>query len=340
MKRCKNLLEAMGKVEPAKRNLFLNTQFRMTCREFIESYGTDDFTNLMLDASHKRGQKTFDEVPVVWDKIASIDSTVVDFKAHHVIGDGAFGDLELVGEEAPYPEDTFSDKSASLTVGKYGKIFGISMEATVNDELGRLQRVSGMLMKAAARTVDKHAIQTMIQADPTVQEDSLALFHSSHSNDHGTASGYSRSNLIGTLDLFSMQTGLDGEQIAVEPRYLLVNTNKRIEALEDVTSQSKISIDQAAAATQIQGQRNVLNDLNLQVIASPYITTDAFYLIGDPRQYEGLCYGFLRNRTRPEILAENKDSGHSFNTDTSRYKVRHIWGSTWVDYRAIARGGV
>lgn len=340
MLRCKNLLEAMGKVAPERQQLFLRTAFNMRCGDFIESYGTSDFTNLMLDASHKRNQKMYEGVPVIWPMLMSVDNDVMDFKAHHIIGDGEFGDLDLVGQGAPYNEDSFTDKGASLSVGKYGKIFGISLEATVNDELGRLNRVSGKLLKAAARTLDKHAVQTMIQADPVVQEDGLVLFNAAHINDHGTATGYNRANLIGSLDLYANQVGIDGEPVAVAPKYLMVRSNKQIEAMEDVTSQTKISIDQAASATQVQGVRNALSNLNLQVITSPYITTDAFYLLSDPQAYDGLVVGFLRGKQQPELLAENKDSGMSFTTDTSRFKIRHTWGTVWSDYRVIVRGGV
>lgn len=324
------------------RDRALRLALDMKTRDFVEAYGLGAWTNIVADQAHQRAMAQYAAMPLCWDKITHVDPTITDFKAHNILGAGAFGDLDQVDEVEGYPMDTLSDKTAAITVQKYGKIFGISMEARVNDATGLLTRSASELFRAAGRTVEKHVLQTMIRDAPTVTETGLALFHANHSNDVGTSGGYSRAELIAAITLMCNQTGLDGEQLHLMPKYLLVPTSKQFEALEDVNSASKLVVDRdtTATAATFAGVGNELRGFGLEVIPSPYLTTDACYLIADPAVNEGLTIGFLNNQRTPELLVENQESGWAFSHDAIRTKVRHIYGSTWADYRCITRFGV
>lgn len=338
----KNLSEHLSMfAKGPKRQLALRQVMDMKTKDFIEAFGLGEWTNIVSDAAHQRAIKAYEQFPTIWQNIVYIDPTITDFKAHNLLGAGEFSDLGSVGELEGYALDTFGDKKVAITVGKYGKLFATSLEARMNDALGLLERRDTKMMQAAARTVEKHILQTMIRDNPTVQEDSKVLFHADHTNDVGTSGGYTREGLIAAITLMCDQTGLDGsEQIYMMPKFLLVPTAKQFQAREDLESAGKIIVNRVNDALAVQGANNDLQSMGIQVLTSPYLTTDACYLVADPMACEGLTLGFLNNQRTPELLTENEQSGFSFSHDAVRHKMRHIWGSAWADHRAIARFGV
>jgi len=72
----------------------------------------------------------------------------------------------------------------------------------------------------------------------------------------------------------------------------------------------------------------------------------AWYLIGDPSNSRpAMEIGFLRGHQQPEIFMRDSDAirigGPSqgsfdgeFDTDAIRYKIRHVFGGTLMDYKA------
>lgn len=337
----KKLLEYLAKFPAGMREMAVRQLRHMKNREFLEAFGLGAWTNIVADAAHQKAIEAYNAVPSIWRKLTYVDTGVADFKDHHMLGAGAFSDLELVQELESYPMDAFSDKDITLSVDKYGKMFGVSMEATVNDATRLLSRWATEKGKAAARTLEKRTLQTFVQANPTVQEDGNSLYDdTNHANDVGTSGGYSRAQLVTAIAKMVKQTGLDGEAVAVMPKFLVVRPEKYLEAMEDVTSAEKLTLDSAASANVLVGRSNGLRSLNLEVLTSPYLTTDAFYLFADPAAQVGLVRAFLNNRQEPELLTENQDSGWSFEHDATRHKCRLIFGDAWVDHRATVRGGV
>jgi len=312
----------------------------MPVADFKEAFGKDDFDSLMLDVSHLRIAKGYNSVQTCWRDISTTTSAS-DFKTRYIAAGGSFGDFAEVKELDSYPLDNITDEQASYTVAKYGKMFGVSMEARANDSLGELGKWGQRFGAASARTVEKFVLQTNLQSNPTIY-DSVALFSaSSHSNSTNSATGYTRAALIDTIELFMNQTDRDGNAMSIAPRLLLVSPNDLIPAMEDVRSAGKMAFDQNDATTTIVGSDSALPSFGIQVKASPYLTTSgAFYLCASPSETEMFEMGFLNGKQEPELMVENSTSGFSFEHDAERVKGRIVYGGTWVDYRGVVRGGV
>ena len=88
------------------------------------------------------------------------------------------------------------------------------------------------------------------------------------------------------------------------------------------------------------GRDNALASFGLTVLTSPWLTSDAFYLLADPMACEGLRMGFLNGQETPEILREASNGGWSFAHDAEQFKIRSIFGGAWVDWRGVYRDGV
>lgn len=336
--RTPRLLEFLGRYPKGpSRRAAMRSVLHMSGTEFIEAFGRDEFTNLMLDASHKSVVEGYRQVSVIWPFVARV-VPVPDFKTQNVIAAGAFSDLEKVGEFDEYPLESFVDEKATYSVDKYGKRFAVSLEARVNDELGQLADVVTKFGQAAARTVENFVIGTNLVGNPTIYDGNALFDNTNHAND-GSTGGYTRAKLVASIAKFVNQTGRNGEKIAINPSILIVRPEDYIEALEDVTSAQKLASG-VATSTSMVGLENAIGRFIKRVETSPYVNTDAFYLLADPNDAEGFRLGFLGGRREPEILREAASSGWSFAHDAEQLKIRHVFGGAWVDWRTVQRNGV
>ncbi len=58
-------------------------------------------------------------------------------------------------------------------------------------------------------------------------------------------------------------------------------------------------------------------------------------MMADPAATEGIEIGFLNGQETPDLLVQdNPTDGSVFTNDAISYKVRHIFGGGWLDYRA------
>lgn len=336
----KNLIKHLAEFqEGSQRENARRQALDLPVNEFIEAFGRDDYDSLMLDVSHLRIAKGYAGVKTCWGDVSN-RASASDFKTNYIAAGGSFGDFDEVKELDSYPLDNFTDEQASYSVSKYGKMFGISMEARANDSLGELGRWGQRFGAASARTIEKFVIQTNLRDNPTIYDSNSLFDASNHSNDLGSATGYTRAALIDAIELFMEQTDRDGNPISLMPSTLLVKPGDLVAAMEDVRSASKLAFNQEDDSTTMVGADSAIGSFGLTVKASPFLTTNAFYLAASPSEAEMFEIGFLNGREEAEVLVENAASGFSFEHDAERIKARTIYGGTWVDYRGIVRGGV
>lgn len=96
--------------------------------------------------------------------------------------------LPAVSEGAPYTEATTGDSKETATFTKYGSYVGITLEMIRRSDIGRIQAIPRLLTQAAIRRRSA-AVAAIFTSNPTLADDSTALFHSNHGNTDTTAFG-------------------------------------------------------------------------------------------------------------------------------------------------------
>jgi len=297
-----------------------------------EAIGSGAWDSIMLDALYRRLTKGWVHVneSLPWRSFVSNIKSVRDFKTQYAIQTGDFTTLTAVPAGGPYFEAQFSDDRASYAITKYGNTFGVSFEAMTNDDLNALGGIAEKFGRAAARTVNSYVISTLINANPTLY-DSIALFHSDHSNNLGASTPLNQANLETAKQYLRQQTDMDGNYLELRAKYLLVdpsnewNARRLLESPEDSTTANRaINVHKGS----------------LEVVVSNYVTDGVWYLVADPSILETIELGFYGGREAPEIFEEDPNSGHAFEFDERRWKCRSIFGGTVVDYRPFVRGNV
>lgn len=289
------------------------------------SHGTGDFANVLLDAANKSllaGWTENDETYGLWTRSMNIS----DFKTNNLVNLSNFGDLDVVPEFGEYKYGTFSDLKETITLRTYGKLFNISRQAIINDDLSVFTTVPSKMGRAAARMVGDEAY-AVLTANPTLNQDSLAVFHATHGNYVSSGgSAPSVTSLDAMFTAMATRTDPSGATLNIRPRNLIVPV-----ALEN-TARTLVAAQYDPAGTAGTLKPNTMQG-RLQVVADARL--DAFNAAGwfgaaDPSQVGTVVVGFLDGRTEPYL--EQKEA---FSQDGIAMKVRLDCRAVPEDFRGL-----
>jgi hypothetical protein len=289
------------------------------------SHSTSDFSSLLENVASKALLKGFFEVRAIHRKIAKIGS-LPDFKEGSRTALSDFSDLDVVFENGEYKFGTFSDLKETLQLSTYGKLFSISRQALVNDDLNAFVNVPRGMASAASRVIDDLVVG-VLTANAALNQDSTALFHADHSNLVAPGSGAAPS--VSTLDAgfqaMALQQGPGGATLDIVPSILLVPV-----ALDATARTLTSAINDPSGATFMEPNPFVNR---LEVVSTARLDADdplQWYLMADPNMFDTLEVAFLDGQSSPFL--ESKDG---WSTDGIEYKVRIDAAATATDFRGL-----
>ena len=298
-----------------------------------ESYHTTGLLpNLMLDAANKTLIAGYEEAQFTWDLWARQGQSVADFKNINRIRYSESPDLLMVPEGHEYKEGKTSDEKESYAVEKFGRIFTITWETVVNDDMDAISRVPQMHGNAARRTQNKKVYEVLTAN--AAMADGVALFNAAHSNLAGSAGAPSVTTLNAMFTAMRTQTGLEGEIIGVLPRYLIVPAALEATALELFTSTGRPDV--GGDVTGNSGVQNIYGPggrRSLEIVAEPQLdgnSTTAWYAAADNASVDTVELTFLAGEESPQLESE-----WDFDNDCYKYKVRQTFGTKAIDWRGL-----
>lgn len=270
-----------------------------------------------------------------WRKLVNI-FPINDFRTQRVDRLGDYAVLPTVSQGTPYqPLATPSNEEATYAPTKRGGTEDLTIETIANDDIRVISRLPQRLGVAAAITVYKFVMDFFI-APITATYDSTATFAAGHGNTDTNA--LSDTNLSTGRVKMLKQTALSGQAnfLPIVPRYLLAPPD--LWQLANVLTKSAVAVPSGIAAAS-----NVVNlNQDLETIIVPYWTatsTTAWFLAAEPSMTPGIELGFYQGKTDPDLFVQADPTvGSAFDADAVTYKIRHIYGGTVVDHRALYRG--
>jgi hypothetical protein len=323
---------------------FRETVFTRPYGEVMEGFGSDWFPNVTMDVAHNALMEGYAAIPPEWKKVVKI-KTATDFKWNYVTAFAGYGNMPKVAAGEDYPILKGADGKERWRVEKYGRIFPITMEAQANDQINAFSEWAGGEGGAAANTLNELVFKTLIHDNPTMLDDSKALFHADHSNSQ-TSSALTAAKIKAAYALMAAQAGRGSEKIRIVPRFLVVDPTNWLTALELTQSpelhkfvETMDSDATAASAVSTYGTFNVFarGGLGLIPIMMEFIPDGYWYLIADPNTCPIIDLGFYRNMQAPELFQESPGTGRNFHADVLQFKSRLICGGTIKDYRGVVK---
>lgn len=286
---------------------------------------TSDFPMILENSIRKSVRQGYEQEPSShrsWIRT----STTPDFKLMSRVILGSMPELQQVAELGEYKDGSIDeDKSVPFKVDKYGRLISISWEALVNDDLNALGRIPQGLGQAARRK-EADLVYNLFAGNGQLMQDGVDLFHTTHANLAASSASLTEDALAAARLLMRKQTALGGGVLNLEPRVLLVPPE-----LESVAEKLL-----AATTVHVANSMEVVTPAwirGLQLVVEGRLPATGAYLLASPQQIDTADLAFLEENADGPLVEEESE----FARDVRRWKVRHIIGARFLDWRGITK---
>jgi hypothetical protein len=283
---------------------------------------SSDFPKILANTANKSLLAGYDGEESTWKAWCGTGS-ISDFKQLSIVRPSEMSDLEEVIEDGEYTYGTRDEEREQTRLATYGKLFAVSRQAIINDDLGALTDIPRAHGEAAARKVSDVAY-AVLTANGNMS-DGVAMFHSDHANLASSGGAPAISTLATAIAAMKIQKDIAGLRVLnIQPRFFIGPV-----ALEG-------SCEQIFRST-LEGTQAKPNEINPYAgkyftrVYDPRLDSDdakAWYLAG-PKGKTIVVY-FLNGNQKPFL-----ETREGFDVDAIEYKVRIDVAAKAVDYRAL-----
>lgn len=288
-------------------------------RQAINS--TSTFPAIMSNLANKSVMTGFNEAETTFQIWAGKGSNR-DFKEAARVALSEAGNLELVPEGGQFQQDFLGEASARTKVATYGKLFSLTRQAIINDDLGLFSKIATKYGSAAKRLVNK-----MVYAQLTgnvKMQDNIALFDTKHGNVAGTGEALSVKAIAKAITAMRRQKGITGEAtLNITPKYLVVPPELEMVAYQIVNSTAAVDGVNSGVVNPYKGRFVVVADAELT-------DPDAWYLVADATQHDTIEVTYLNGVETPRL-----ETRQGFDVDGIEYKVAFDCGVSALDFRGV-----
>lgn len=297
------------------------------------NHTTSDFPNILADVVNKSMGIGYQAAPVtypLWTRSVPFS----DFKTRYVNRLSSVPDPSAVTETGEIPEVGMSEDQESYAIATYGNIVSITRKTLINDDLGAFTRVPMQMGNALRRKFQKivTAIINQGASSDYNMSDGNPLFDATNHGNYGTTgTALGETTLAAAWTAMAKQTGLGGERIVVQPRWLLIPPDLYMTARKLLESTGAVTTEQNS------GVINPLRGL-VTPIVDPFMLdatangTTAWALVADNSQVDTVEVGLLNGIDSPAV-----EEQEGFEVLGMRFRIYAEFGAKAIDWRGLLK---
>lgn len=283
---------------------------------------TSDFPQILENVARKSMLKGYDEVEETFEAWTGTGN-LPDFKISKRVDINTFPNLKRVDEGEEYKYATVGDRGVTLALATYGRLFAITRQTIINDDLNALGRVPRKMGRAARRTVGNLVYAVLLDNPKFV--DGIALFHADHKNlAAGAAPSIATFQAASTAMMQQEEKNEDGElvKLGIRPKYVINGPNTEWTIKQILESE----YDPDGKHSRV---RNLVAGM-VEQITEHRITGGGYFFAANPAMYDTIEVSYLDGNKSP--FMENKIG---WNIDGTEWKIRLDAGVNPLDFRAL-----
>ena len=293
-----------------------DSRMNMVAAAFTHS--SSDFGNVLADVAHKAMLRGWDETPETFSRWTR-EGTLTDFKPTKRVGLNTFPSLKKVAEGAEFKYGNVSDRGESILLATYGKLFSITRQSIINDDLSVFTQLPQAMGRAAARTVGD-LVYAILTGNPEMS-DGEKLFSSKHKNT--LTGGLTTENLDKGRTL--MRTHKDGDaHLNIMPGYLLTPVALEGTAGSLLRSEADPSKTNSKAANPVYGMAESVSEARLDTASA-----STSYLVASDL-YDTIEVAYLDGNPAPRL-----EQQQGWDVDGTQFKVALDAGVAPMDFRSF-----
>ena len=283
---------------------------------------TSDFPLILANIANKSLFDGYAAASETWQKWCGTGSTS-DFKTNTVVRAGEMADLDQIREDDEYKYGARSEAQEQFAIATYGKLFSISRQAIINDDLGALTDIPAAHGEAAGRKLGDIAYAVLTAN--AAMGDGTTLFHANHGN-LGTNGVIGTTTMAEAIKLMALQKDIGGKRrLNIAPKYM-------------ITSPALAQAAQTFFGSSMIGTQANPNQVNIyaglvELVFEPRLFDDsatAWYLAGDKGKTVKMY--FLNGNQTPYM-----ETKQGWSVDGVEYKVRIDAGAKAIDWKSLLK---
>ena len=291
------------------------------------THTSSDFTNLLANIANKAMLKGYDEAEETF-QLWTNTGELPDFKQAKRVDLNAFPALTEVRDGGEYKTVTVGDRGETIQLATYGKLFSMTRQTIINDDLGAFTRIPMKMGRAAIRTVGD-LVYAILTGNPNMS-DGTALFHADHSNLLTGA-------VISTASVDAMRVamakqkdgGSNATALNIRLAKLLVPVAK--EGIAKVVREAENEVDasnkNSRQPNSVRGTFDVISDARLDSASA-----SNWYGAANPAIHDTVEVAYLDGNDRPVL-----EQQQGWSVDGTEFKVRIDAGVSPTDFRTLAK---
>ena len=304
------LLEARGERPVWSSRDRLSSQ--ILTRDLGGLHSTSDFPILLTGAGNRILQDAYKDAECPLKALARRrDAT--DFRPISLVSLSEAPSLDEVSEGGEVKHGSRTEAKEGFAIRTYAKIFGMTQQAIVNDDLNAFADSNRAWGRASAEREASllAGLFTANSGDGVALNDGSAIYTTGRKNKAAAGAAINVTTLGTGRQAMRETKGLDGKTpISVTPKHLVVGAAKETEA-EQVLA--------AIAASQVSNANPFSGKLTLHV--EPRFTGNAWRLFADPAEIETIIISYLNGNSGPILT------------------TRDGWSTLGAEFRAVLNFG-
>lgn len=279
----------------------------------------NDTVRASMQASYAVADTTYQ----LWTSKASN----TDFKPALRVQISEAGDLDEITQNGELKMDHPGDTGVTSVLATFGKRFGFTRKALINDDIGVLTSLPAAYVRAAKRGVNK-AVYKILQANPTMA-DGKTLFSTDHGN-LGTGAKPTTASYQEAMGKMMHQKGLRGiETLNIRPKFVICDPLQYADHAAMLRSLADPSSNNAGRVNPFNGMMELVMDADLLANTSGALP---YYFAADPTSCGTIEVAYLNGQEEPLL-----DWRMGFDFLGIEYRIIHDRGVTLLDYRGLVK---
>lgn len=289
--------------------------------------GTSDFPNVLANVAEKAVLKGWAEAAETFDQWTTVGE-LADFKPAKRVDLNVFPSLAQVPEGGEYKYGYTGDRGETVQLATYGRMFAITRQAIINDDLGVFTRIPQKMGRAAKRTIG-NLVYAILTGNPNMA-DGVALFHANHAN-LLTAAAINSASVDALRVAMAKQKDPENNASAlnIPIKYLIVPVALGGAARQVANSEYEVGATNKnnTVPNTVRGLFNVVEDARLDVASAT-----AWYGAADPSLFDTVEVSYLDGQSTPYL-----EQKQGWDVDGTEFKVRIDAGVKALDFRTLAK---
>ncbi len=277
---------------------------------------TGDFPNILENVLGKVLLGAYMTQQATWPRFCGID-TVPDFRTSNRYRTGSLPSLDVLQEHQEYQTGAIPDASKyALSTQRMGKMFAVSQETIINDDMGALTQMATEIGRAGQRSIENAVFALLAQNSglgPT-QSDSQPFFHANRANVNATGSAISVAGIDADRVVMRAQKDPNSlDYLDLTPDRLLVPDS--LKGTAQVINDAQYDPD---TVNKLQ-RPNMVRGLFSEIIGTPRLAPSSTrrYLFADPNIAAAIVVAFLEGYGQGPVM----DSQNGWRVDGVEWKV-------------------